>query len=170
MHTCSNSSVLDLTIYKGPNHHRNHKLDIKTYQKQQNLYQYLEFSSAHPQSVFKSLVLGECIRFVRSNTRSETFAATTMTFQKRLQERSYPKKFIGKILSRVKFSNLQNYLTRSILQEQKHLSLPLFKFHPPPKFDRLKQIVLRNFNRISHLASPPQFITLAYPTLSSERL
>ena len=167
-HTCSNSSVnfLDLTIYKGPDHYRRHKLDIKTYQKPQNLYQYLEFSSAHPQSVFKSLVLGECIRFVRSNTRPETFAATTMTFQKRLQERRYPKKFIGKILSRVKFSNRQNYLTRSILQEQqKHLPLPLFKCHPPPKFDRLKQIVLRNFNRISHLASPPRFITLAYPTL-----
>ena len=50
-HTCSNSRVnfLDLTICKGPDHHHNHKLDIKTYQKPQNLYQYLEFSSAHLQ-------------------------------------------------------------------------------------------------------------------------
>ena len=167
-HTCSNSSVnfLDLTIYKGPHHHHSHKLDIKTYQKPQNLYQYLEFSSNHPKTVFKSLVLGECIRFVRSNTRSETFAATTMTFQRRLQERGYPKKFTSKILSRVKFSNRPNYLTRSTLQEQKkQLPIPLFKCHPPPKFDRLKQIILRSFNRVGHLVSPPRFITLTHPTL-----
>ena len=167
-HTYSYSSVnfLDLTIYKGPDHHRNHKLDIKTYQKPQNLYQYLDFSSAHPKSVFKSLVLGECIRFARTNTRHETFVATTRIFQKRLQERRYPKKFIGKILSRVKFSNRQKYLTKSTLQEQqKQVPLPLFKCHLPPKFDRLKQVVLRNFNQISHLVPPPRFITLAYPNL-----
>ena len=29
----------------------------------------------------------------------------------------------------------------------------------------MKQIVLRNFNRISHLVPPPRFITLAYPNL-----
>ena len=121
-HTYSYSSVnfLDLTIYKGPDHHRNHKLDIKTYQKPQNLYQYLDFSSAHPKSVFKSLVLGECIRFARTNTRHETFMATTRIFQKRLQERRYPKKFIGKILSRVKFSNRQKYLTKSTYKNNRN--------------------------------------------------
>ena len=60
-HVSSKSSInfLDITIYKGPNFSFSHKLDIKTYQKPQNLYQYIEFSSAHPKHVFKSLVVGE---------------------------------------------------------------------------------------------------------------
>lgn len=55
-HSCSKTTInfLDLTIYKGPHFLSNRKLDIKTYQKPQNLYQYLEYSSVHPVSEFKS--------------------------------------------------------------------------------------------------------------------
>ena len=159
-HVSSKLSVnfLDLTIYKGPNFSSSHKLDVTTYQKPQNLYQYLDFSSAHPKHVFKSLVLGECIRYVRSNTRLETFVATTKLFQKRLQQRGYPNKFVGKIISRVQFSNRQQYLTRSTLKQQpKYVPLPLFKCHPPPQFDRLKQVILRHYNHINHLSTTSTF-------------
>ena len=49
-HIVSKSSVnfLDLTIYKGPDFHHTHRLDLKTFQKPQNLYQYLDFTSAQP--------------------------------------------------------------------------------------------------------------------------
>lgn len=52
-YTISESSVdfLDLTVYKGPNFNNTHKLDLKTLQKSQNLYQYLEFSSSHPRNI-----------------------------------------------------------------------------------------------------------------------
>ena len=83
---------LDQTIYKGPEFHRTLSLDLKTYQKPQNLYQYLEYSSAHPKNVHKSITLyGECTRYLRSNTRPESYIAA-VKFEKRLQERRYQKK------------------------------------------------------------------------------
>ena len=83
-HSRSKTTInfLDLTIYKGPHFLSNWKLDIKIYQKPQNLYQYLEYTSVHPVSVFKSIITGECKRYLRSNTRPETFAATVAMFKK----------------------------------------------------------------------------------------
>ena len=51
--TNSDSSVnfLDLTIFKGNDFQTTGILDIKTYEKPQNLYQYLEFSSIHPSTI-----------------------------------------------------------------------------------------------------------------------
>ena len=53
-HTLSEATIdyLDLTIYKGPHFPSTKKLDIKTFQKPQNLYQYLEYTSTHPKSVY----------------------------------------------------------------------------------------------------------------------
>ena len=73
-HTSSKSSInfLDLTIYKGPDFHITNQLDLRTFQKPQNLYQYLEYTSAHPKSIYQSIILGECTRYLRTNTRLET--------------------------------------------------------------------------------------------------
>ena len=59
-HSISNSAVnfLDLSIYKGPDFKNVHKLDCKTHQKPQSLHQYIEFTSAHPKNVFRSIILG----------------------------------------------------------------------------------------------------------------
>ena len=48
-YTYSYNSIdfLDLTTYKGPNLSSTHTLDTKTYQKEQNLYQYLHYTSNH---------------------------------------------------------------------------------------------------------------------------
>ena len=72
-HACSEATIdfLDLTIYKGPHFPATQILDIKTFQKPQNLYQYLEFTSAHPKHVFKSIIIGECKRYLRSNTHDQ---------------------------------------------------------------------------------------------------
>ena len=60
---CSTSiDFLDITIFKGTGFEYINLLDIKTYQKQNNLYQYLHYSSEHPHSVFEGLISGECIR------------------------------------------------------------------------------------------------------------
>ena len=167
-HTSSKLSVdfLDLTIHKGPEFGNSHRLDLKTFQKLQNLYQYLEYSSFHPKNIHQSIVLGECIRYVRTNTRSETYSAITRSFQKRLQERGYPNKFTGKLISRVKFSERQAYLKKANTKNQRRTPIsPLFKCQPPPQFDRLKTIILQQYSNISHLVGRPRFATLAYPTL-----
>ena len=51
-------------------------LDTKTFQKQLNLYQYLHFTSNHPKNVFKALIRGECIRYIRTNSTQESYAGT----------------------------------------------------------------------------------------------
>ena len=69
-HQQSTSSIdfLDLTIYKGSSFHFTNILDFKTFQKKLNLYQYLHFRSDHPKSIFKALVKGECVRYVKTNS------------------------------------------------------------------------------------------------------
>lgn len=66
-HSTSTKAVdfLDL-IYKGLDFHMTNKLDLKTYQKPLNLYQYLEFTSNHPQTIFKGIIRGECIRYLEA--------------------------------------------------------------------------------------------------------
>ena len=52
-YSTSSINYLDVTIYKGERFNTTQLLDVKTYQKPQNLYQYLHYTSSHPQSVFK---------------------------------------------------------------------------------------------------------------------
>jgi len=55
---------LDLTIFKGEQFRvSNH----------QYMYQYVNYTSYHPQSVFKWLIMGECIRYARTNTSRENY-------------------------------------------------------------------------------------------------
>lgn len=165
-HACSESTIdfLDLTIYKGPHFPATQILDIKTFQKPQNLYQYLEYTSAHPKHVFKSIIIGECKRYLRSNTRPETYAAIVTSFKKRLQERKYPKELVGKITSKIKYSDRPTMLA---MHQQHYLKprKPVFKFLPPPNFNHLKTIILERYKSISNIIAQPRFITLAYPSL-----
>lgn len=167
-HSSSKQSAdfLDLTIYKGPEFHRTFILDLKTYQKPQNLYQYLEYSSAHPRNVYKSIIYGECTRYLRNSTRPETYIATVKKFEKRLQERKYPKKLIGKITSKVQFSSRKQHLQKAFKHNIRQTPRqPMFKSLQPPKFDYLKRIILQEYNTIERLTPKPRFITLAHPTL-----
>ena len=81
-------NFLDLTVFKGPQFAFTNLLDTKTFQKPLNLYQYLHFSSSHPKNVFKSIIRGECIRYIRTNTTYETYKATVLLFTQRLQKRN----------------------------------------------------------------------------------
>ena len=64
-HSASTANFLDLTIYKTET---KQTLEVKTFQKPHSLYQYLDFTSAHPQTVYKGIVTGECVRYLRTNT------------------------------------------------------------------------------------------------------
>ena len=91
LHFTSQQSVtsidfLDLTIYKGPFFEFTHTLDTKSFQKQLNLYQYLHFSSHHEKKVFKAIIKGECVQYVRT---LESYTHTLHLFKTRLQKRGY---------------------------------------------------------------------------------
>ena len=163
-HSSNTIDFLDLTIYKGPFFDFTNILDTKTFQKEHNLYQYLHFSSNHPKSTFKAIIKGECIRYVRTNTTFETYMATTQLFRERLLKRGYPLSLINKTITIAKYNNRQKYLQlkKPIRQTT---PLPLFKCVPPPKYQLLKQIILRDYH-VLHFKSP-KFIALRHPTLQN---
>ena len=74
-------------------------LDLSTHFKSTNTFQYLHFSSSHPRSVFKGLVKGEAIRFLRSNTDAHTYYNTLRTFRNHLLNWKYPKYFVDEHLT-----------------------------------------------------------------------
>lgn len=153
---------LDLTIYKGRHFTLTNLLDTKTYQKPMNLYQYLHYTSHHQTNIFKAIIQGEAIRYVRTNTTQETYMATLHLFTRRLRKRGYPDKLIYSVTANVKYEHRKRYLQRAQPVRPK-LTPPLYKCLPPPHFQLLKEITLQNY-KLLHLPTP-RFITLRHPTL-----
>ena len=79
-------NFLDLTIYRSEN---SNTLAVRTYQKPQNLYQYLEYTSCHPLSIYKGLIKGECIRFARTNTERYNYQTLVTLLKKRKHTSKY---------------------------------------------------------------------------------
>ena len=133
-------NFLDLTIYKRPLLATNHLLDIKTYQKEQNLYQYLHFSSNHQRNVFKSIITGECIQYDRTNTEESNYQRQVQLLKQRLTVRAYPPSFISRHINRIKYNDHNTFLHS---QQRPHIfNRPIFKCVPPPRFNQLKEISL----------------------------
>ena len=163
-HESSATSInfLDLTIYKGTNFAYTNFLDTKTFQKPLNLYQYLHFSSAHPNNIYKSIIRGECIRYARTNTTLETYSITLHNFRQRLTKRGYPTIFIDKVSKTVKYAQRQTFLQNNN-PRQVTCFPPLFKCLPPPQYKFLKQIILQDYGKLQFIS--PRFISLRHPTL-----
>ena len=64
-------AFLDTLIYKGDRFDLNHILDIKTFLKKTETFQYLERSSCHPNSTFKAFIKGETIRHMRNTSNAQ---------------------------------------------------------------------------------------------------
>ena len=155
-------NFLDLSIYKGHHFNLTNILDTKTFQKRLNLYQYLHYTSNHPEKVFKAVIKGECIRYVRTNTTHKTYAAILVDFQKRLLKRNYPRKLIEKVFASVQYNNRIKYLSKKIPKPHSRPP-PLYKLIPPPQLKSLKEIVLRVYDNLK--TQSPRFVTLKHPTL-----
>ena len=163
----STSSIdfLDLTVYKSQSFQITNILDTKTFQKQLNLYQYLHFTSNHPKKVFKALIKGECIRYIRTNSTQESYAATVYAFHKRLMSRGYPKAFITKVTTTHQYADRQKYLKQNKPQ-QLQPKPPVYKCVASPQFHQLKQLVLQEYRTIHFLS--PRFVPLRPPTLQNK--
>ena len=100
---------LDIRIYKGSRFRETGILDVQTHFKPTNTFQYLHFSS-HPKGVFKGLVKGEAIQFLRSNSSQDNYKRTISTFRHHLHCRGYPKGFVDPLLSTIPYSLRNNYI------------------------------------------------------------
>ena len=167
-HSSKSINFLDITIFKGHLFRQTQLLDIKTFQKPNNLFQYLHFNSFHPKNTFSSIITGECIRYVRTNTDKDNYVTQTMLLKSRLQKRGYPPKFISKYIDLVNYNQRQAILEESTKYQIKvNTHRPIFKCVPPPQFEQLKNITMHHWKLIKTNMKPPLFITKKQRTIGN---
>ena len=165
-HSSTSINFLDITIFKGTAFDYTNLLDIKTYQKANNLYHYLHYTSEHPHSVFKGLIRGECIRYLRTNTLECNFNTIISMFKMRLHQRGYPNKLIDKYTSIVKFGQRQQLLQAP--SSKTVTKTPIFSCLPPPQYNQLKVVILSHYSEIQRVVPRPKYIHKRYKTLGQE--
>jgi hypothetical protein len=106
----SQAIMLDLEFSKGVRYAKEGKLDVKTYQKPMNRYSYLPARSYHSDAMKLAFMKGEAIRYVRTNSDSQTYQSLLLLFRERLLARGYTNHFISKGLSEVCYGNRSDYL------------------------------------------------------------
>ena len=154
---------LDITVYKGEDPTNTKKLlKVSTFQKENNLHQYLHFSSSHPKSVFKGIIIGEATRYVRTNSSEDGYMKQTKVFLNHLLNRDYPAKFIRKALKKVQYGKRSQYIQKVTQPSPQPIKRPILKCIPPPKYLLLKKIILNNFHtfNLDRYVANPLFITM----------
>ena len=96
------ANFLDTTVYKGRLFQTDGKLDIKSYIKPTNNFQYLQRNSAHCQSVFKGFIKGECIRHLRNTNDKQILEIILHDFKLHLINRGYSEAEINPIITETK--------------------------------------------------------------------
>jgi hypothetical protein len=109
---------LDATIVVEPSSNglANGRLYTKVYQKPLNSYQYIPWSSYHPESVKLAFVKGELIRYVRLSSRYEDYRRIILLFWRRLRARGYPVRWLRKAFSAVSY---KDFRARSLIDRIK---------------------------------------------------
>ena len=132
----SNSSVnyLDTIVFKGKRFQTRNILDIKSYTKPTETYQYVHRSSAHPPSTFKSLVKGETLRHFRINNNLEDFIKRVKLFKCKLIERGYYPSEIDMAIKYATVNDRYDLLNKREKQMPKQSPLTFVtKYHPSIK-------------------------------------
>lgn len=87
-------NYLDTTVYKGNKFKNTKILDIKSYIKKTETFQYLHRTSAHPPNVFKGLIKGETLRHLRNNSSKQNLNNVLQLYKFNLKNRGYSLKEI----------------------------------------------------------------------------
>lgn len=122
-------------------------MDVKTFFKPTETFQYTHFSSCHPFSVKKGFVKGQALRILRNNSVPEAFENDKHSFAERLHNRGYPKEFVSKILSEVKFTGRQGALRKQNKTSQRKL-LPFVTTYNPA-VPNIKSILMKHWHLIT---------------------
>lgn len=96
-------TFLDINIYKGPNFLHTKKLDIETYIKPTNRQAYIHANSFHPPGTSKGVAIGETKRYLRTNSRVESFLTFKDKHKTNLLKRGYSHSFIKKHTDNIRF-------------------------------------------------------------------
>ena len=150
-------TFLDTTVYKGPKFPSSGILDVKTYFKPTETFQYTHFSSCHPSSVKKGFIKGEALRLLRNNSVEESFENDKLNFANRLHDRGYPKEFVTNILSEVKFTERNNALNKQRKTSKRKL-LPFVTTYNPA-VSNIKGVLMKHW----HLLNDNENLKRIYP-------
>ncbi|CAG2228698.1 unnamed protein product [Mytilus edulis] len=92
---------LDVLVFKGLRFRETGILDLTTFRKKTENYQYLERSSCHPSSTFRGIIKGEMLRFKRCTNDPVDLQTQYALFSERLIKRGYPKNEIKTVMQEV---------------------------------------------------------------------
>ena len=117
-------------MYKGDRFLKESILDLRTYFKPTETFQYTNFYSCHPPSVTKGFMKEEALRLLSKNSSQTTFEENISNFAARLKNRGYPAATVVKHLSEVKFSERETSLTNKDRTPRKKILPFATQYHP----------------------------------------
>jgi len=137
---------LDTEVFKGPRFAISKTLDVQTYFKPTETFQYTHFSSCHHLSVKKGFIKGETLRPLRTNSVKENFESMKRDFQSRLLDPGYPLEFIKSIFTGIDFSS-----RKAVLQTTPKTSKNLLPFVTTynPATPNLEKILMKHWHLIT---------------------
>ena len=137
---------LDLTIFRN----QEQKINFKTFQKSLNRYSYIPFHSHCPTHLKKGWIIGELIRYVRTNTTRKDYDSIRKLFYERLIRKGYTEEFLLSLFSDIRTIHNRDILkpeTRIIKTDnQKSIVLPIRFTDNRKTFQDIGDI-LRDYNQ-----------------------
>ena len=145
----SNSEItfLDTTVYKGDKFNTYNVLDIKSYLKPTNNFQYLHRESAHPKSVFKGFIKEECYRLMRNTSDKGLLEGALLGFKEKLIQRGYHEHEVLPIIQEVLHKNRTEFLQPGLKKPKKDTTILVTKFDP--RIKGIKRRILKHWKLIS---------------------
>ena len=98
-------TFLDINIFKGPNFETTRKLDTETYIKPTNKQAYIHANSFHPPGASKGVAIGEMKRYLRTNSRADSFCNFKHKHRHNLLKRGYSKHFVSQYTNNIHFKH-----------------------------------------------------------------
>lgn len=139
---------LDLTIFRN----QFNQINFKTYQKALNRYSYIPFHSHCPMHLKKGWIIGELIRYVRTNTTTQDYDTIRKLFYERLQRKGYSDEFLLPLFTDTRVNHNREILrpeNRIIkIDKRKSLSLAIRFTTNNKTFEEIGRI-LRDYNQNS---------------------
>lgn len=156
---------LDLTIFRG----KDSKIQFKTFQKSLNRYSYIPNNSYCPTQQKKGWILGELIRYVRTNTSVKDYELIRELFWHRLIRRGYTNEYLIPLFNDKRTIHNRNILTGLPEKKSKdarpRVVLPI-RYTVDTRLDTELRRLLLQFN-VANTFVDTQLVYKANPTLQT---
>ena len=116
----------------------------------------VHYSSNHDKAIFKAIISGELVRYVRNNMLKEKYITMAKLLKTRLISRGYRIKLIDKTTATVQYEARDELLSAS-KKPQPRFNPPVYKCLLPPQFTVL---ILKNYSWMQSMVPAPRFIPL----------